>query len=290
MIDSEFLKTCLPCAICTIPRSGTWYVHYFFEFFDSILTNRSEIRREHYQILYSSMKIYKFHVHSIFPGFIEEYHGRYREKWDRLKFHHDGANSGYQMFSQARDIYYPSNNRIVRIVFIYRNPFDQAVSLFQTRENGNSDVFYYEKKGGSHPAENPGEFIRFIGIQSYIKQFFTFHAMKDKYSKNLLMIPYENLVRNPEAVFKSILHFFECDLNGQRKEKAFRAALNLSSMDSLKQIEQTSGRSIGSNKPGSHIHGGEIGKWKRYIRPQDLEYCEDRLNEFGLTSNDFITE
>ncbi len=120
-----------PAVLCTLPRSGTWYTFYFLEFFNSFLSQTGlAIKTQHHYEEYPALGFRKFHSHTIFPGFVEDYDGPLRAAWDDLKFHHPGANFAYDEIASRADEFYPARNPDARVVYLYRNPLDQSVSLF----------------------------------------------------------------------------------------------------------------------------------------------------------------
>lgn len=279
--------------IASMPRSGTWYSFYFFEFLDVFLSSRSTLNTRLDLEIYHSMNFAKVHVHTICPGFLEAYDGPHREKWDALRFYVPGFNFGYEKFiSGNRDVYSPITNPDIRIIYLYRNPLDQAVSFFRHAVNnidGNKRVFV-DRGGEQITLTDERHYLRTVGLEAYIKQYFTFHELSRIRGRNILMMPYERLVRDPGSSFESMLRFVGVDIEDEHKRNAFRRALKASSPESLRNVEAALETSLGRDQTESsesHIRGGGIGKWQQYFDESDVGLVEETFREFGISLKDF---
>jgi Sulfotransferase domain len=288
--------------ISTMPRSGTWYNRYFLFFYDRLLRgeNCSQIMTgitkkspnvENAQDYRRTMGIdIFFSSHFLCPGFAT-YHGKYRESWDALQFYVEGFDGGkYQI--QEIGIANPFINPKVRIVYVYRNPLDQAVSFFHHSLHHKDDRhrYYTDGKGQRTPILSVKQYIHETGIEAYIKQFFTYYIMRDWFPDNILTLKYEDLIRDPNAHFKKILHHFGHIPTTFKHQTAYKEALRLSSKDSMIKVENSLGRSLGDDqqdKRNRHIRDGSIGRWKEYLTDEDCDKIEERLQHFGLTLTQF---
>ncbi len=137
------------------------------------------------------------------------------------------------------------------------------------------------------------DYLRRVGIGSYIKQYVTFHTMRQQCGDNLFMLPYEQMVRDRDASFRAILGFLGFKVDDEAKETAFQKALNASTAESLRNLEKSLGSTHGRDQADAgetHIRGGEIGKWKQCFDDGDLAFAERALNEFGLSLDSFDIE
>ncbi len=279
--------------LATMPRSGTWYSFYFFEFLDIHLSGRQTLNTRMDLEIYPSLKLGKISVHSICPGFPELCRGPLKDKWDELDFYVDGYNYGYQKFiGNNIATYSPELNSGIRIIYLYRNPLDQAVSYFRhARHNKNEHKTVHRDDDGSViEMTSASQFLRMVGLEAYIKQYFTFEAMRTAYGENILMVPYERLVRDPEPTFTRMLEFWGFDVDTAGKQSAVQKALQSCSPESLRNIETALQSSLARDqmKPGeSHIRGGEIGKWKSVLSDADVDFAKAQLAEFGISLDDF---
>ncbi|MBW1702365.1 MAG: sulfotransferase domain-containing protein [Deltaproteobacteria bacterium] len=284
--------------IATMPRSGTWYNHYFFYFYDGILNGHTEfsfeLPKDKVGVI-RNIDLDAFLIcHSVCLGFYK-YHGQYREVWDKLNFYVDGYNWAKNIIDSNIRHFDPSLNADVKIVYLYRNPLDQAVSFFRhaQKHKDQRHMQYKDRFGNTCAIKTLQEFIFNIGLESYIKQFLTFKVMKDIYSHNILTVKYEELVRKPEQIFKKILNHFGHNIDNEMKASAFQTALKLSRMDSMKKIEDKIGHSLGDDQADTnekHVRDGKIGKWKTHFNNEDIARIEKRLNNFDLSLAQFDIE
>lgn len=279
--------------LASMPRSGTWYSFYFFEFLDLYLTERSTVRTRLDVEVYHGLRLGKISVHCICPGFPDLCRGPLREKWDALSFVVDGYNYGYPKFiADNLGVFSPDLNPAIRIIYLYRNPLDQAVSYFRhARHNQDRDrIMRREADGAAVEMATASEFLRCAGLDSYIKQYLTFAALAPVYPRNILMIGYEDLIRSPESTFERMLSFWHFDINSAAKRTCVAKALKSSAPDSLRNIEAALGSSLARDQVAdeeSHMRGGEIGKWRSVLNDSDVEFSEARLREFGLSLSAF---
>ncbi len=55
--------------VATMPRSGTWYSFYFFDFLDLFLSGRSQLNTRLDLHVYDALKLGKLHTHCIAQAF-----------------------------------------------------------------------------------------------------------------------------------------------------------------------------------------------------------------------------
>ena len=243
---------------------------------------------------YENMRCLKFLAHAIFPEFERTYTGPLREKWDRLKFYADIWDQGSTAVNDYPEIFSPFYNENLAVVYLYRNPLDNCVSAFHHYSGHVSEGhrIYVEKSTGLKKIfESPSEYLRNGGLDGYIKQFFTFHAMREH--PNLLMVRYEDLINSPEQTFAKILSAIEFPIDSELKLQALIYAASMAAPGRIQQYEQANGRPLANDQldaSSSHVRGGQIGKWKSELSDEDVTYCMDRLDEFGLRRDDFIFE
>lgn len=283
--------------LASMPRSGTWRGHYFFEFLDLHLAGRSVLNTRMELEIYHALKVGKISVHCICPGFPELCHGPLREKWDALSFISEGFNYGYKKFvADNLQVFAPDLNSKIRIIYLFRNPLDQAVSYFRHSRH-NRDRAWTTREEGANGAQieltTPSEFLRGGGLESYIKQFVTFAALAPAFPQNILMVSYEEVMRGPERAFERMLGFWNFQLDSAERREAFQRALNSSSSASLKNVEAALNASLARDQTEpseSHMRGGEIGKWRRFLSQDDVTFAEARLGEFGLSLQRFALD
>ena len=296
MARYEIPKGYTVAVVATMPRSGTWRSFYFLEFFDLFLSGRQTFNTRFDLEVYHALRLGKVHIHTICPGFGDACHGEERRKWDALEFYVPGFNYGYGKFIEGNEqVFSPANNGDIRIVYIYRNPMDQCVSYYRHIEHHRqpSTRSYVDLDGTEKTIENLKHYISRVGIDAYIKQYYTFHVMKRSYPDNIAMITYEDMTRDPDGTFRSMAGFLNISLDDEAKEACFQKALNASSAESLKNLETAIGGPLArdqSDRGESHMRGGEIGKWKIALDQDDIDFIDRRLREFGLSIENFVVE
>jgi hypothetical protein len=272
------------CILATMPRSGTWLSFFFFEYFDSFLTGRTPIRTQATTYSYDGLGITKAHSHLMCSGFLDRYKGPLRSAWDALEFKSPGINSGYGPLVQNEGHRFDLlRNRRLRIAYLYRNPLDQAVSHFHT--------LYWRQK----PME-PDRFrselatwMRDVSIESYIKQYFTYHVMRQSHADNVLCVSYEDFVRSPQENFRRITRHFGFDVATDDERRCFDKAIEATTQTSMRRLESQLGHAFGHPeiRNDSHMQGGDIGKWQRWLSEDTVQEIEQRFNRFELSLKDF---
>jgi hypothetical protein len=279
--------------LATMPRSGTFWSFFFFEYFDSFLTGRTPIRTHSTTYSYDGLGITKAHAHLMCPGFLHRYKagflrrskGPLRSAWDALEFKVPGINSGYgPLVLNEGHRFDLLQNRRLRIAYLYRNPLDQAASHFYT--------LYWREKPMEPERFRSGlsKWMRDVSIESYIKQYFTYHVMRQFHADNILCLPYEHLVRSPRESFLRITRHFGFDVATDDELRYFDKALDATTPKSLRQVELQLGHAFAHPeiRNDSHMQGGEIGKWRRWLSEDTVQEVERRFNRFELSLQDFV--
>tara|TARA_B100000214_G_scaffold362516_1_gene327034 strand:+ start:460 stop:1359 length:900 start_codon:yes stop_codon:yes gene_type:complete len=286
------IKSYTKVYFATMNRSGTWYTHFFFEFFENLMTGRKEIKRNHNIDLYNSIQCLKSHTHSIFPEFDKLYDGKLKQKWGSLEFYCNAFNNGYINVEKFPEIFSPIQNPELKIIYLYRNPLDNCVSAFHHYKNHRLNghrVYRHKITGQLTPFTSPSEYMRNGGLEGYIKQFFTFYVMRGQ--KNLLMIRYEDLVSDPVSTFTKIIEFMGFEIDNEIKYSAVKTASQMSRPDNLRQIELGIGHGLADDQTiagGSTMHGGEVGKWRGELTEEDVDYCFNFFERFGISKDFFV--
>lgn len=294
LVDKKDPRICL---VATQSRSGTWYNRYFFFGLDRLLRGENldtsqlvsefEKQKERFFVKDTLGVDYLLIGHATCPGFKEHYRGNFIEKWNELKFFGDGFAHNHldNVLWQHKKLFDPYYNKNAKIVYFYRNPFDQAVSSFPRLQQHKFIQINYA---------NEREFLHGASIDAFIKQFFTFFEMKKIFPDNILTITYEDLVKNPKDIFSRVLSHFGCKIENDEQKSNIKRAIELASIDNLKSVEQKMGRALGNDQIGlgeSHFKGGgTIGKWKNYFSKEDIDKVQKRMTEFNLSLNELIIE
>ena len=281
----------MPVYLSTMPRSGTWYLHYFFELLDALLTEREMIETDQHFGKYSGLGVFKFQSHSIFPGFCDEYFGRWRENWDLLEFGIKGYNYGHSIAEPYSDVIFPKRNKNARVIYVYRNPLDQMVSAYgHILGRLDPEVRNFSELSSDGVPASFSEYVRLVGIESYLKQYLSFHLLADRYPENLKMVRYEDIVENPVRSFSGMLEFCGFNIDTGPKRNAFDTTLELTRIENMRRLETSLGLPLAQdrrNPRGSHIQSGVVGRWRVMFDDDSLELVKSRFDEFGIDVGDF---
>lgn len=165
-----------------------------------------------------------------------------------------------------------------RIVFIYRNPLDQFLSLYKYINRMPPD----DAENGT-PFDNE-DFTKFVfkeALPAYIKFFYPFHVAKQKFPDSILFVPYEEIIQNREKSIRRILQHLDIIYD----QTAFNTALALTSINSIK-FEETrlQGGVFGRH---CHIRNGGVGIWQDHLTPKVVADIETEFRKFGLSLHMF---
>lgn len=273
-----------------MPRSGTWLCHYFFRIYDALLKNEQGIQLPIREFMpHDGMRMNLGIVHAVCPGFLAEYSGELRSRWDEIRFVDPGYDWASAILAANADLFFPSHNPDVRIVYLCRNPLDQCLSYLQHAFAHSSPTLRALASDGDE--RRPlRDFIFAGGLDSYIKQYFTFHVMAPLHPDKIRLVYYERLMADPKETFADILAFLGHEVSGAKPSAALDRALRLCSPKSLKIIQAMTGWGLAHDraaKGDSHIRSGKTGRWRRHLRKQDLAAVDARLLEFGMSLRQF---
>jgi hypothetical protein len=296
--------------IATLPKSGTWYSHTFFWYYDQLLRHTDEYLAETFQPdLEGTLRDRKitleshhadtlgfdklYIIHSICPGFHELNDPRY-SLWQTLHFPNAGYNLGEPHFNGTNemDLLNPLKNNKARVIYLYRNPLDHFISYYHhtLKHVDNNYRLKVLPDGSLTPIKNLHEFVFEYGaLGAFIKHYYSFKQMQQRFPDNVLMMPYEYLTTDPEHAFGKILEFIDAAPDNATKQILFKNALAHCSKESLAAIEKKINRALAGDQLGDekHIRDGAIGKWQNQFSQDELAAIEAALNIFDISLNDF---
>ena len=157
------------------------------------------------------------------------------------------------------------------------------------------------------------DYIFNYGLEIFIKQFYSFSSMSIVCPKNIMMVPYEYVINDPENHFLELLNFLGMTINKDKKDnkfffekKAYFAeekstninyntilrCLGYSSKNRIKNIEKKLGHDIAYDRSyGSHVSDGDDKNWekhrKKVFNKENIKKIESRLNEFSISLKHF---
>ena len=153
-----------------------------------------------------------------------------------------------------------------KAILILRNPYDALVSFFKF------------ETGKTTPRFNGlfSEFIRHprFGIHGWCRHYLSWK------NKAGLIIKYEDMKVDEINQFQKLNSYLDITVD----ENLFKKAIELSSFNTIKQLEETKGLSnpsrFGSNF--KFTRSSETGQWKNIFSEKDLEYVNDTLKNYSI--------
>lgn len=283
--------------LATMPRSGTHLLKYFFEFYSKLLLDDLDLDKLKYESvvdeawtsnLNNSFGFKWFLIsHNHCPGFSEMCSDEFLSEWKNIKgnskYDHNHIEYG-RIVEKFERILDPSVNENVRIVFVFRNPLDQIISLSRHFENHKTPPLNLNIVKNSWSID--------VLVNAYLQTYLSYEYMRKLYPDNIMFVTYENLMESPFNVMKDILKYYSFDLSVGGRMDSFSEILGLVTPESMREIELKMGTTLAGDQKidaigESHMRGGKTGSWKTFFSEKILYKIERRFNEFDLTLNQF---
>ena len=275
------------CLLGTMPKSGTWLCQYFFWSLKKFSQN-NEINIDKFNFKKDKVKNFIYinnsfilSGHSSCPGYDSTQDIKFGKNWNKKQYWNQGYNFINREIGRAYNLKF---NKNVRILYLYRSPISQFFS--QYNYNRNHKLKYYRKISEL-------SFSEFIfntsALDSYIKQFHTYKVMKEYYPKNIKLISYEKLIKNPNEIFIEICDFFNIFDNIDKNRNIILKSVNFCKKENLKKIEEILGHSLAGDRIGKNSHMQNYGGLKKenMLSDKELRDIELIFNEFNYSLNDF---
>ncbi|GEM_PF-4564809 len=163
-----------------------------------------------------------------------------------------------------------------KIVFLYRNPFDTIISRY---------FYSIEYRGKEHT--NAADAALSLLRDNYIIQYKTMRKLAEK--KNVLMLPYENLMQEPWTAFTILVQWAGLPLHQQFLHESIEA----SSFESIRKIEDKGGLQQeipSSNFTGRFTRSGKTGQWREVFDENTVGLLTNELLSHGIKLNEFTME
>lgn len=266
-----------------IPKSGTMSLLIFFHVYNLLLSKKSLVERDLFPYIVRQPEFAKevFNInHCQCPGFLEHVDKASPEFaiWESLEYsQHISWERGFKKFNALDDM--PGT----KIVFVFRNPLDQLISLFKHYNHYPADEDL--ARTNSDPYKGLEEFIfDQHALDSYIKVFYSYHVMMQKFPQLFLSIPYEQLLHARTQTLRNIISFLDLPFDAD----AFNQAIALTSKEALSKHENTQNKSLMSETGDDlhrprHIRNGNIGVWQNIMTPDMVQKIADRMQQLGLS-------
>ena len=291
-------------AICTMPKSGTWYCHYFFHFLSHLCAGNKNVplRPREGAFPLPNLGLDGFVVcHAECPSF-PAYDGPLRARWEALQYHTEGYNWAAQGFVQCPQ-FLTQHNSQAKLVYLYRNPLDQTVSFFEHgQKHKDKNVLARPNDRGEDAGSadglallpiSPNDFFFSHNFDSFLKQYLSWKLSEKIFPNQIKMVSYEDLVRKPTDAFASIVDFMGVNQKGHEFSEHIEGALKLSSKDNIRKYENWMGQSLGRDQtdPNSrHVRDGNIGKWRQHFDEADFKRMCEMFSEWDVSPSEFVFE
>jgi len=155
-----------------------------------------------------------------------------------------------------------------KIVFLYRNPMDQVISLFYYR--------YKYRSIRSDTFSHPREVMEYI-LRDYARHYLALEEVGS--SRPILKLTYEDMIHHPEQVFGRALEWWGLPVSAN----AISQATQRSDIKVVRKFEQNHGPIHSpSNFKGTFTRSGAIGQWKSVFSNEDISLARRILSEEGL--------
>lgn len=254
--------------IATMPKSGTVSILNFTNAYANQMLNQSSTGANDWTAEQRAFNKTSFRVlHLSSPEFRNHVSTEDYSRWEKLEY-----TWGIQWDMKEAYSRQPALANLTpdhRMVFLFRNPLDQLISNY-----------HYAK-----PIHNASDLEDFIfnkdGLDAYIKMFYSYHVVRQKYPNNFLFVTYEELMHDRQATIRMMLKH----LNIPYDAVAFNKALHDSSIEVFRQKEELQLKEDPTLVP--HLRDSSIGQWQTAMTPELVQRIEDRLQEFGLSLNMF---
>ena len=181
--------------IVTGLRTGTWMTKYILIHYHQALTRETlsaaPARFDMTRSLGADMAV----LHGAFP-YMEKITGPEKEKWKQLTFHLDE----YQNLAAMKKVLAVSQGDVPkRMVYLYRNPFDHFVSMYDHAQSIDRARFFRltREDGSGQEIGNLFDFVKFKILDCYIKQRKSFELARSNELSSYVCLLRRLYSRNP---------------------------------------------------------------------------------------------
>ena len=156
-------------------------------------------------------------------------------------------------------------------IVTYRDLRDQSVSRYYHQLVDPNSVFYKmyhelpENEAFSHSVD--------LTLDYYLPWIEDWLKVIQKNPDQFLLFSYEDLLDDPESIFREILRFYNIDLSNQQIKEALVVAdaMSRGGVDTLAERIQVGG--------GANFRGGRKGDWRSHFSERDVEVFKKRAGE-----------
>ena len=270
--------------ISTIPRSGTNLIYYFFKYLELFSSNLELIKKEDDEV-FSNFKtktdfkwVGKSLIigHGYCPGYELNISNPWYAQWSQLPNSDNWFNaiSAYNLRDNPH--YDFAKNKNLKVVFVYRNPYDCLLSLYDHLQ-GHKNYDLTNKSFDSFVVEV---------LPHYVKSYISFKEMKLEYEDNILLIKYENLIQDRKNYLKEICKFISFDVH-ENFIFAFDKAYEYTDIHKMKLLEKFIGQTLAGdqkeyNQSKSHIRKIDRSSERSLISDESQNFIKNMLTKFDM--------
>jgi len=270
--------------ICTIPRSGTNLLYYFFKYLelfalapellgkpDSEIFSKFKDKSD-YELVGKSLIIGHGHC----PGYEKNVSNPWHQQWSKLPDSNNWFNAlSTHKFNDKANFDFHKNHEL-KVVFVYRNPYDCLLSLYDHLQ---------EHKNYNLVNKSLDDFAIDV-FPNYIKSYISFREMKLKFKDNILLVSYEDLVEERKEYFSEICQFISIDIQ-DNFDSAFEQAYEYTDISKMKSLEKFMGQTLAGDQKQydpskSHIRAINRTEERGNFSEKSKSYISAMMKKFNI--------
>lgn len=169
--------------------------------------------------------------------------------------------------------------RNTRVLHLFRNPLDYAVSLFFYMYRNRTDV--------TDEIAGPPEVLD-IRFDRYVSSYLSYRQAAGDSRARVLRISYEDLMTSPVISLRTVLRW----LGVEPVQDLVEIAVRYSSRESISEIEAKGGmiNPGAKNFTGKFVRDGSIGQWREHFSDFELQQARERFASVGIDLDEFTLD
>jgi len=162
-------------------------------------------------------------------------------------------------------------NKIEKIAFVYRNPLDQAVSLYDHSYPYGKDFKYQKQHEQYYGSCNSAFDLATSFVPVYVTMYLSHLYFQEKHPQKIVLCSYERIQKKPFEALSEIITLLEGSLDAEK----LKSSLEQCSISQLKNKELKNKKTLGGDlayQTGvSHMADGKMGKWKNRFTAEETD-------------------
>lgn len=163
-----------------------------------------------------------------------------------------------------------------RVLHLYRNPLDYAVSLYNYKHKKRPDL--------PNRLSSPSEVLE-QRFDNYVAMYNSYRDAAAAGSFRILRLSYEELVSAPQFYLESILRWLGVEPDLSLIEKAVQGSSIGRIVSQEKEGHKVNPTAHGL--AGSFVSSGQIGQWKKHFTANELSRWEKKFHQHNIDLNEF---